>query len=130
MRVRSFRTGAPEVDESDNAHAESKERIQMLTVTPVAATAVSSLLENPQLPEGSSLRLQRDADSNGTGAIGIAIVDERQPGDQAVPMSDGELLLASDIADMLDGHVLDAEIDGEHMAFMIRPRSNDREQPG
>ncbi len=96
----------------------------MLAVTPAAAAAVNTLLENPELPEGASLRLQRGVDTAGQPAIGIAIVEEPGPDDEPVPVTDeGGMYLAPDLAGMLDDQVLDAHVEDEQVAFTIRPQS-------
>ena len=96
----------------------------MLTVTPAAAAAVATLLENPALPEGASIRLQRGVDAEGESAIGIAIVSEPEPDDEPVPASEHrDMFLAPDVADLLDDQVLDAEIAEDEFSFMLRPQS-------
>lgn len=103
----------------------------MLTLTPAAVAAVSTLLQNPDLPEGAGLRLERGTDESGDTLIGIAIVDEPEPDDeQALAPPEAGVFLASDLAEMLDDQVLDAEIQGDDVAFTIRPQSlNGRPPP-
>jgi Fe-S cluster assembly iron-binding protein IscA len=102
----------------------------MLTVTPAAAAAVTALLESPQIPDDAALRLQPGVDSSGSDAIGIAIVAEPEDADTHVPVDPGhELLVAPEVADRLDNQVLDAEIQDENVAFMIRPQSVDGAPP-
>jgi Fe-S cluster assembly iron-binding protein IscA len=103
----------------------------MLTVTPAAAEAVTTLLDNPELPEGASLRLQRGVDPSGQAAIGIAIVSEPEPDDQPVPAAeDRDVFLASDVAEMLDDQVLDAQVEEEQLSFTLRPQSVDGRPAG
>jgi hypothetical protein len=98
----------------------------MLTVTPAAAAAVTTLLDNPDFPEGASLRLQRGVDPAGEAAIGIAIVTEPDPDDEPVPaVEDRDVFLARDVAGLLDDQVLDAEIEEQQVSFMLRPQSVD-----
>ena len=96
----------------------------MLTVTPAASAAVAAVLDSPQVPEGAGLRLQQGIDSTGQASIGIAIVEEPGPSDEHLPVDAGrELLVAPEVAAMLDNQTLDAEIQEENVAFMIRPNS-------
>jgi Fe-S cluster assembly iron-binding protein IscA len=96
----------------------------MLTVTPAASAAVAAVLDSPQIPDGAGLRLQQGLDASGSTSIGIAIVDEPETADEHVPVDAGrELLVAPELADELDGQVLDAEIQDENVAFTIRPQS-------
>jgi Fe-S cluster assembly iron-binding protein IscA len=102
----------------------------MLTVTPAAVTAVNALLESPQVPEDAALRLQEGTDASGGPAVGIAIVAESEAADAHVPIDpQHELLVAPEVADILDDKVLDAEIQDENVAFMIRPQSVDGRPP-
>lgn len=103
----------------------------MLAVTPAAAAAVASLLENPDLPEGAGLRLQRGLDATGQSAIGLAIVDEPDPDDEMVAAVESEVFIAPDIVELVDNQVLDAEIDDRDVAFTLRPQSvNGQPPPG
>jgi Fe-S cluster assembly iron-binding protein IscA len=96
----------------------------MLNLTPAATAAISTLLQDPDLPEGAGLRLQRGIDTEGESAIGIAIVSEPEPDDELVSgPSEVEVFLAPDVADLLDDQVLDAEIQDQNVAFTIRPQS-------
>lgn len=98
----------------------------MLTVTPAAAEAVTALLDNPDVPDGASLRLQRGADAAGGAAIGITIVSEPEPDDEVVPAAeDRDMFLAPDVAGLLDDQVLDARIEEQQVSFMLRPQSAD-----
>lgn len=98
----------------------------MLAVTPAASAAVTAILENPDLPAGAGLRLQLGLDAAGEQGIGMTIVSEPGPGDERVPAApDENVFLARDVVELLDDQVLDAEIDGQNVAFMIRPQSID-----
>jgi hypothetical protein len=97
----------------------------MLTLTPSAVAAVSMLLHDSRIPDGAGLRLQRGADADGEPAVGIAIVSAPEPDDELVPApTEGGVFLAHDVADLLEDRVLDAEIEGENVAFTILPQSN------
>lgn len=98
----------------------------MLTVTPAASAAVTAILENPDIPAGAGMRLQLGTDAAGERGIGITIVSEPGPGDERVSAApDDNVFLAHDVVDLLDDQVLDAEIDGQNVAFTIRPQSLD-----
>jgi Fe-S cluster assembly iron-binding protein IscA len=102
----------------------------VLTVTPAASAAVAAVLDSPQVPDGASLRLQQGVDAAGQASIGIAIVAEPDGADAHVPVDAGrELLVASDVAELLDDQTLDAEIQDENVAFTIRPQSVDGQPP-
>lgn len=98
----------------------------MLTVTPAAAEAVTAILENPDVPEGAALRVQLGTDAAGERAIGIAVVPEPEPDDERVAAATkDEVFLDPELVELLDHHVLDAEVDGPNVAFTIRPQAPD-----
>ena len=95
----------------------------MLTLTPTASAAVHALLDHPDLPESSGLRLQGQLDPTGRPGIGIEVVDAPEDGDQLVPAGGGrDVFLSADIAAVLDDQMLDAELDQERVAFSLRPQ--------
>ncbi|HET9073838.1 MAG TPA: hypothetical protein VFN48_04610 [Solirubrobacteraceae bacterium] len=95
----------------------------MLTLTPTASAAVHALLDHPDLPESSGLRLRGQLDPTGRPGIGIEVVNGPQDGDQLVPAGAGhDVFLSSDIAPVLEDQMLDAELDQERVAFSLRPQ--------
>ncbi len=98
----------------------------MLTVTPAAAAAVTAILERPEVPDGAGLRVQLGMDAAGERAIGIAVVPGPEPDDERLPAAtEDDVFLDRELVDLLDHHVLDAEIDGQSVAFSIHPQSLD-----
>lgn len=98
----------------------------MLTLTPTASAAVHALLDNPELPDSSGLRLQSQADAAGRPGIGIEVVSAPIDGDQLVPAGAGhDVYLSPDVAPVLDDQILDAELDESRVAFSLRPQSLD-----
>jgi hypothetical protein len=94
----------------------------MLTVTPAASEAVAVILDSPQVPDGAGLRLQEGLDAEGRPSIGITVVAEPDQADTHIPVDDGhELLVADGLVELLDDKTLDAEIQGEQVAFRIEP---------
>ncbi len=101
----------------------------MLTLTPAAATAVDMVLHQPGVPDGASVRLARATDGDGEPAIAISVVSGPEPDDQPIDAAgESELLVAGDVAELLDDRVLDAEFRDEDVAFMIiaQPLNGDR----
>lgn len=102
----------------------------MLTLTPTAAAVVTNLLEDADLPENASVRIQRGGDPGEEQAIGIAIVDHRGDDDEAVPAGpNNEVFLAPDVAGLLDDQILDADIEDGNVAFTLRPQAVDGRPP-
>ncbi len=106
-------------------HANRKEP-PVLTLTPTASAAVHALLDNPELPDSSGLRLQSQTDATGQPGIGIEVVTAPVDGDQLVPAGAGhDVYLSPDVAPVLDDQVLDAELDDRRVAFSLRPQPLD-----
>jgi Fe-S cluster assembly iron-binding protein IscA len=99
------------------------EGASMLAVTPAAAAAVTAILQNPELPDGAGLRLESGIDAAGENGVGIAIVTEPERDDEHVSAAPDNVFVAHELVDVVDDHVLDAEIDGQNVAFTIRPQS-------
>jgi Fe-S cluster assembly iron-binding protein IscA len=98
----------------------------MLTLTPTASAAVHALLDNPELPDSSGVRLQSQTDAAGTPGIGIEVVSAPIDGDQLVHAGAGhDVFLSPDVAPVLDDQVLDAELDERRVAFSLRPQDLD-----
>ncbi len=98
----------------------------MLIVTPAAAEAVDAILANSEAPAGAGLRLERAVDPSGQTAVGMQIVAEPGPEDEHIPAAmESEVFLAPDVAGLLDGHVLDAEIEDQNVAFTLHRQSVD-----
>ncbi len=98
----------------------------MLTLTPTASAAVHALLDDPELPDSSGVRLQGQTDAAGQPGIGIEVVSAPADGDQLVPAGDGhDVYLAADVAPVLEDQVLDAELDATRVAFSLRPQGLD-----
>ena len=96
----------------------------MLTLTPTASAAVHALLDNPELPDSSGLRLQSQVDASGRPGIGIEVVSAPVDGDQLISAGEGhDVFLAADVAPVLDDQVLDADLDEQRVAFSLRPQS-------
>jgi hypothetical protein len=81
------------------------------------------VLQDPQVPDGSGLRLQGGVGPDGEPVVGIVVVSAPTPGDEMVPApAAGGVFLAQEVAEILDECVLDAEIEGQNIAFMIHPQ--------
>lgn len=92
----------------------------MLTITPAADAALSSLLQSPEVPDGAAVRIAPAPGPDGDPAIGMMIVDEPQIGDQPVQTGSGvDLFVAGEAAAELDDKELDVELEGDQMAFNL-----------
>lgn len=92
----------------------------MLSVTANAAQAIGRLLADQ--PE-SGLRIAPDH-SNGSGArLGLAIAENPSPGDQVIEEAGWKIFVDEEVAETLDGTLLDARVgeDSTLQFSVVRP---------
>jgi iron-sulfur cluster assembly protein len=80
----------------------------MLTMTDNAVAAIRSLTGQPEVPDGSGLRIASDPDA---GSLQLSLAPEPQEGDQVVDSSGARLFLDTEAALLLDDKALDASVD-------------------
>jgi iron-sulfur cluster assembly protein len=95
----------------------------MLTITPAANAALTSLLQSAEVPEGAAVRIAPATGPDGEQAIGMMVVAEPDAGDQPVESAAVDLYVAGEAAEALDDKELDAEIEGERVAFSLHRQS-------
>jgi Fe-S cluster assembly iron-binding protein IscA len=96
----------------------------MLTITPAADAALSTLLHSPQVPDGAAVRIAPAAGPDGEPTIGMMIVEEPEIGDQPVQTGSGvDLYVADEAAAELDDKQLDVEVEGDQVAFSLQRQS-------
>jgi iron-sulfur cluster assembly protein len=83
----------------------------MLVLSESASTAISNLVDRPELPEFSGLRMA--AEEGGSGRLGVSTAGMPEEGDQVVEDQGARVFLEPAAAVMLDDKVLDATVD-EH----------------
>ena len=90
----------------------------MLVLSQTASTAIRNLVERPELPEVSGLRI-----ANEEGGLSVSTAGMPAEGDQVVEDQGARVFLESSLAAMLDDKVLDATVD-EHgrIGFVLSPQ--------
>jgi Fe-S cluster assembly iron-binding protein IscA len=102
----------------------------MLTVTPAAAAAISSLLESPEVPDGACVRLTQGLAPSGEATIGLTVAPDPEEGDAVVPAAeDVEVFVDPEAAPVLDDKELDVELEGERAFFSLHRQSLDGGPP-
>jgi Fe-S cluster assembly iron-binding protein IscA len=92
----------------------------MLLLTEAAAEVVKSVTDTPQAPDGSGLRITREASEPGGGnALQLAAAAEPGGTDQVVETSGARVFLDPQAAAFLDDKVLDAEVDTQGKVSFI-----------
>ncbi len=92
----------------------------MLTLTQNAATTIRSLMDRPDLPAGSGLRVAGASDGSG---LQISAATAPESGDEVVEESGARVFLDSGAASVLDDKVLDASTgdDGRIQFRLVTP---------
>ena len=91
----------------------------MLTITENAEQALDAVAAAENAPEGAGVRISQGVGANGQAAVGLALVPGPQPGDAVVDSANTPVFLAAEIAAMLDDKILDAEVQGDQIAFRL-----------
>lgn len=93
----------------------------MLVLSESASTAIRNLIENPQLPDVSGLRIAGEEGQSGRLSVSTAGMPEE--GDQIVEDQGARVFLEPSAAAVLDDKVLDATVDDEgRVGFVVAPQ--------
>jgi Fe-S cluster assembly iron-binding protein IscA len=93
----------------------------MLTISPQASEAIRGILASENIPDGSVLRIspQQEAGPEQTPGLMVSVTDAPPPDDQIVEGDEVEVSVEPSTAQMLDDKELDAEVQGDQVAFRI-----------
>lgn len=94
----------------------------MLALTEEASTAIQELLDRPDLPPGSGLRISQGPESDSTFVVRAAM--SPRFGDQVIEDDDARLFIDRGAAAVLDDKVLDVAVEaGGQVRFVVSTRS-------
>lgn len=96
----------------------------MLAVSDSAAQAIEAILEHQQAPAGSGLRIGVTSHNGDAAQLGVGLAAGPEENDQVVEHQGAQVFVGEEVSEILDDKLLDAEQDGEQIAFTMR------EQPG
>jgi iron-sulfur cluster assembly protein len=91
----------------------------VLTITEQAEEALDAVVAAENAPEGAGIRISQGVASDGQPAMGLALAAAPEPGDAVVEDSNVPLFLAPEVAGLLDDKVLDAQVEGDQIAFRL-----------
>ncbi|HEU4658814.1 MAG TPA: HesB/YadR/YfhF-family protein [Capillimicrobium sp.] len=92
----------------------------MLTITPTAAEALDTIVASvPDAPESAGLRIAAGAGPDGRPGLTLELAAAPAPTDQVVQGHDTPVFVEAQLAGELDDKVLDAEVDGDRVGFLI-----------
>lgn len=84
----------------------------MLTLTDNAVSVIRTLTSQPEVPEGSGLRIAAE-NTNTAEGLTLSLATAPQEGDQVVDASGARLFLEPTAATVLDDKALDADVDDQ-----------------
>jgi Fe-S cluster assembly iron-binding protein IscA len=91
----------------------------VLTITENAEHALDAVVAAENAPEGAGMRISQGVGADGQPAVGLALVPAPEPGDSVVEDAKVPVFVAADVADLLDDKILDAQLEGDLIAFRI-----------
>jgi len=96
----------------------------MLTITPTAAEALDSIVASvPDAPQSAGLRISPSSADGDQGGFTLHLATAPEPGDQVVQGAEHPVFVDPAVADELDDKVLDAQIDGNQVGFLLAQAS-------
>ena len=91
----------------------------MLTITQNAEQALDAVVAAENAPEGAGVRISQGVGADGRAAVGLAVAPAPEPGDAVVDDANVPVFLAAEVADLLDDKILDAQVEGDQIAFQL-----------
>lgn len=91
----------------------------MLAITDTAAEAIRGIVAAPELPEGAGLRIATQPGAGDAGALEVSVAETPSASDQVVDESGARVFVEADAVPLLDDKLLDAQIDGSRVGFML-----------
>jgi iron-sulfur cluster assembly protein len=97
----------------------------VLTITDRAAEAIDAVVASaPNAQETTGLRISRATTPDGQEGLALALSDGPAPDDAVVEGDGARVYIDSAAATILDDKVLDAEVDGGQVGFMLRDHTD------
>jgi Fe-S cluster assembly iron-binding protein IscA len=90
----------------------------MLTLSSTAVEVIERLTSQPNMPEGSGLRLAPQTTPEGN-AISLSLAESPTESDQVVSEGGAQVFVAEELAPELDDKLLDAGVSGEQISFSL-----------
>lgn len=88
----------------------------MLTLTDNALTAVRTLTQDPEAPEGAGLRI-----TPGTEGLELILVADPVPGDALIDDGGARVYVEPEAAELLKEQTLDAQVEDGQVSFFLSP---------
>jgi Fe-S cluster assembly iron-binding protein IscA len=90
----------------------------VLTLTDTAAEAIRGIVAAPELPDGAGLRIATQPNAEAA-ALEVSVAESPAETDQVVSEAGARVFVEADAVPLLDDKLLDAEIEGTRVGFML-----------
>lgn len=94
----------------------------MLSITDTAAEAIRGIVAAPELPDGAGLRIATQPDAGEAATLEVSVADTPAETDQVVDEAGARVFVEADAVPLLDDKLLDAQIEGTRVGFMLSER--------
>jgi Fe-S cluster assembly iron-binding protein IscA len=97
----------------------------VLTITHEAAEAIDAVVHSaPNASETAGLRIARGVTPDGQQGLELSVADAPVSDDSVVEAEGTPVYLDPEAAAMLDDKVLDAQVDGDRVGFLLREQDS------
>lgn len=91
----------------------------MLAITDTAAEAIRGIVAAPELPDGAGLRIATQPGADEAATLEVSVAETPAETDQVVDESGARVFVEADAIPLLDDKLLDAQIEGTRVGFML-----------
>ena len=96
-----------------------------LTITHEAAEAIDMVVHSaPTTPDTAGLRIARGTSPEGEQGLALSVSDGPAPDDAVVEAEGTPVFLDAEAAALLDDKVLDAQVEGDRVGFVVRDQED------
>lgn len=96
----------------------------MLTLTESAADAIREIVAAPEVPEGAGLRIATQPGAHESGTLEVTVAAVPAESDQVLDEDGARVFVEAAAADLLDDKLLDAQIEGTHVGFLLSDQAD------
>jgi iron-sulfur cluster assembly protein len=91
----------------------------MLTISQGAAEAITGLVSQPEVPDGSGLRMTPRTAPGEPIAVELALVEGPTESDQVIQEQGAQVFVDNELAPVLDDKILDATVEEDRINFTL-----------
>lgn len=102
----------------------------MLEMTNRAATLLTELRRNSEIPDEAGVRVYGESTPEGQASLAIGFTEQPAPGDQVTETNGIRLFVAPEVAAPLDNAVMDVTGENGGSQLIFRPRAEEAPEAG